>query len=67
MNTKTGESRQASLGPYDENGVDLSLLRWMLSLSAYKRLVTMEQSARDTEQLLEYGQRHREAQTGSNR
>jgi hypothetical protein len=49
-------------GEYDEAGVDLSLLRYMLRLSPLERLVLMEQHARDTRLLYEYGQRHREAQ-----
>jgi hypothetical protein len=47
-------------GEYDENGVDVSLLRYMLSLSPLERLRLMEQHARDTQILLEYGRRSRE-------
>lgn len=49
-------------GEYDEAGVDLSLLRWMLQLTPYERLVHMERHARDTLLLYEYGLRHREAE-----
>lgn len=51
-------------GEYDDNGVDLSLIRYMLRLSTLERLTQMEQYARDTLTLGEYGRRHREAKTG---
>jgi hypothetical protein len=54
-------------GEYDENGVDLSLLRWMLGLSPLERLQVMERAARDTQILNEYGRRHREASSAANR
>jgi hypothetical protein len=56
-----------SYGEYDEAGVDLSLLRYMLGLSPLERLIRMEQHARDTLTLYEYGQRHREAKTSRDR
>ena len=56
-----------SYGDYDENGVDLSLLRYLLSLSPLERLRLMERHARDTRMLNEYGRRHREASSGSSR
>ncbi|WP_437766523.1 hypothetical protein WMF27_24080 [Sorangium sp. So ce281] len=31
-------------GPYDENGVDRSLIRWMLSLSPTERLAQVQSS-----------------------
>jgi hypothetical protein len=40
-----------SYGEYDENGVDLSLIRWMLSLTPTERLQWMERCARDVEVL----------------
>jgi hypothetical protein len=52
---------------YDEAGVDLSLLRYMLELSPLERLRHMERHARDTRMLYEYGRRHREAQAGTDR
>jgi hypothetical protein len=52
---------------YDENGVDLSLLRWMLSLTPLERLDVMEQHAADTLELLEYGRQHREKKAQRNR
>ena len=54
-------------GEYDENGVDLSLLRYMLSLSPLERLKVMEQHARDTETLHEYGRKHWEAEARRDR
>jgi hypothetical protein len=54
-------------GEYNEAGVDLSLLRYMLSLSPLERLVRMEQHARDTLTLYEYGRKHRAAKTAENR
>jgi hypothetical protein len=44
-------------GEQDENGVDLSLLRYMLQLSPLERLQWMERAARDTQLLNEYGRR----------
>ncbi len=54
-------------GDYDESGVDLSLLRYVLAMSPLERLVRMEERARDTLILYEYGRQHREAKTGANR
>ena len=54
-------------GPQDENGVDLSLVHYMLSLSPLKRLQVMERHARDTFLLMEYGRRAREATTSGHR
>jgi hypothetical protein len=54
-------------GEYDEAGVDLSLLRWFLQLTPVERLALMEQHARDTRVLYEYGRRHREAQAAAHR
>ncbi len=48
-------------GEYDDNGVDVSLLRYVLSLSPLQRLKVMEKSARDTRILHECGRKHREA------
>ena len=50
---------------YDSNGVDLTLLRYLLQLRPYERLVQMERHARDTQQLLDYGRKHRETETRS--
>ena len=54
-------------GEYDENGVDLSLLRYMLSLTPRERVLRLEKFARDTVKLMEYGRRHREAQSDPGR
>jgi hypothetical protein len=48
-------------GEQDESGVDLSLLRYTLSLSPLERLRLMERHARDTQLLIEYGRRAGEA------
>jgi hypothetical protein len=47
-------------GEYDENGVDVSLLRWLLTLTPLERLQLMERHARDTRLLNEYGRRSRQ-------
>jgi hypothetical protein len=54
----------STYGEYDNNGVDLSLIRYMLRMTPLERLIVMEQHARDTSTLLEYGRRHRETKTG---
>jgi len=54
-------------GEQDENGVDISLIRYMLSLSPLERLRLMERHARDSQLLLEYGRRAREAATSGHR
>ncbi len=54
-------------GEQSESGVDVSLLRYLLSLSPLERLVVMERHARDTLQLMEYGRRAREAPPSGNR
>ncbi len=60
-------SAMPSYGEYDENGVDLSLLRYTLSLTPLQRLIQMEKHARDVLRLNDYGRRHRETKTGSDR
>jgi hypothetical protein len=47
-------------GEYDENGVDVSLIRYMLSLSPLERLVKMTEASRDAYWLYECGRRHRD-------
>jgi hypothetical protein len=54
-------------GETDANGVDRSLLRYMLSLSPLERLRLMERHARDTRLLNEYGRQHRQASPGRHR
>lgn len=51
-------------GQYDDNGVDLSLLRWMKQMTPRQRLEVMERSARDTQRLIDYGRKHRQATAG---
>jgi hypothetical protein len=67
LTTPAATSETQFYGEYDENGVDLSLLRWMLGLSPLERLLVMERAARDTQILNEYGRRHREAASAANR
>ena len=62
-----GPPRADYYGEYDENGVDVSLLRYMLSLSPLERLQAMDRAARDALILMEYGRRHREAQAARDR
>jgi hypothetical protein len=47
-------------GDQDENGVDLSLIRWLLAKTPLERLQIMERAARDTRKLNEYGRQLRE-------
>jgi hypothetical protein len=54
-------------GEQSESGVDVSLIRYMLSLSPLERLRVMERHARDTLLLMEYGRRAREAATVAHR
>jgi len=60
----TCSTRRDYYGEYDENGVDVSLIRYMLGRTPLERLILMEQHARDTQVLFEYGRRHRETKTG---
>ncbi len=55
-------AKRTDYGEYDENGVDVSLLRYMLQLTPLERLTVMERHARDTQLLYEYGRKHRESQ-----
>jgi hypothetical protein len=54
-------------GDQDISGVDVSLIRHTLSLSPLERLQRMEQHARDTLLLMDYGRRAREAATAGHR
>jgi hypothetical protein len=54
-------------GDYSESGVDLSLLRENLKLTPLERLIRMEEHARNTKLLLEYGRKHREANAAKGR
>jgi hypothetical protein len=53
--------------PYDEQGVDITLIKKVLALSPAERLRQMERCARETKLLYEYGRRHREAVATNNR
>ena len=59
--------RADDYGEQDQNGVDVSLIRYMLSLSPLERLRVMERHARDTLALMEYGRRAREAAAAGRR
>ena len=50
----------ASYGEQDENGVDLSLIRMNLHLTATERLRRGDRARRDALRMLEYGRRNRE-------
>jgi hypothetical protein len=54
-------------GEQAANGVDVSLIHYMLSLTPLERLRVMEQHARDTLLLMEYGRRARQAATAPHR
>jgi hypothetical protein len=47
-------------GEYSESGVDISLIKYMLSLTPLERVRRMEQHARDSQMLMEYGRRTRQ-------
>ena len=49
-----------SYGDQDENGVDLSLIRYMLSLTPRERVLRMSAACRDAFRLYECGRRQRE-------
>jgi hypothetical protein len=59
--------RADDYGEQDASGVDVSLIRYMLSLSPLERLRVMERHAHDTLLLMEYGRRAREAATAGDR
>lgn len=54
-------------GEYDENGVDVSLIRYMLTLSPLERIVRMQDHAKQCWMLYELGRHHREAQSAKTR
>ena len=60
-------SAERDFGEHDESGVDVSLLRYMLQLTPLERLKVMEKHARDMATLHEYGRKHRETESRSNR
>ena len=52
-------------GEYSESGVDISLIRHMLSMTPLERVIQMEQRARETLQLMEHVRKSREIGTRS--
>ena len=51
--------RESRLPAYSEDGVDLTLIRWMLSLTPLERLRTMQQYAASTYRLQNAGKKLR--------
>ena len=45
--------------PYDENGVDVSLIRWMLALTPAERLEVAQQAAASLTAMRDYSRRPR--------
>lgn len=54
----------STFGDYDENGVDLSLIRENLRLTPLERVRKADRARRQTLALLEYGRRHRSTGIG---
>jgi hypothetical protein len=50
-------------GEQDENGVDLTLIRYMLSLTPIQRLRMNDEAAQSALRLMEIGRQNREKQT----
>ena len=48
ISAEAGESREPE---YSEDGVDLTLIRWMLTLTAAERLEVLQQNIRSIEKL----------------
>ena len=46
-----GTPRMESNGPYSEDGVDLTLIRWMLSLTPTERLDVLQDTVRSIARL----------------
>ncbi len=67
MSTDLGPVHSPNYGDYDANGVDRSLLRYMLRLTPLERLEVMERHAREMVALHELGKRNREAKTSGGR
>jgi hypothetical protein len=49
---------EEKLTDYDENGVDLTLIRWWQSLSALEKLEIRDQRDRDIAKIRELNDRH---------
>jgi hypothetical protein len=54
-------------GEQDENGVDLTLIRYMLSLTPRERVIQMNRACRDAYRMFEIGRRNREARSAASR
>ncbi|HWE93849.1 MAG TPA: hypothetical protein VG269_07805 [Tepidisphaeraceae bacterium] len=59
------KSLQTPYGEQDENGTDLSLIRWMLSLTPEQRLLEGDRARRNTLRMMEYGRRARQERSAS--
>ena len=67
MKADLGPVQSPNYGDYDANGVDRSLLRYMLSLTPLERLQVMERQAREMVALHELGRQNRQAKTSGRR
>lgn len=54
MAALSNESSLELEGPYSPDGVDLTLIRWMLSLTPAERLEVLESSLRSLRELLDH-------------
>jgi hypothetical protein len=52
-------------GEQDENGVDLTLIRYLLSLTPRERVEIMNKASRDAYEIYEIGRRNRETRPAS--
>lgn len=62
-----GLAHRHDYGEQDENGVDLSLIRHMLSLTPLQRIEMMEQAAQQTRMLNEHGRKYLQSAAAENR
>lgn len=53
-------------GEQDENGTDLSLIRWLLTLSPAERLMWGDRARDDALRLQEFGRRQRQSERTEN-
>ena len=65
--TKEPTDPRLDYGEQDENGIDLSLIRSNLRLSPEQRLIKGDRGRRNFFLLREYGRRHREERSGTDR
>ena len=54
-------------GEYDENGVDLSLIRYLLSLTPRERIIRMNEASRGAYQLQQHVRRNHQARSVEDR